>query len=119
MNRNKNERTCRMDLRVSPREKEQIKALADNCKISTSEYLRKRALGYAVKAAPPDAFYHFIHHMSRLLNKVPSAKVEEEALKLFDEVRAIFSEGPKQTKQEITEEMEQWLAQDFGPSNLD
>ena len=57
--------------------------------------------------------------MSRLLNKVPSAKVEEEALKLFDEVRAIFSEGPKQTKQEITEEMEQWLAQDFGPSNLD
>ena len=119
MNRNKNERTCRMDLRVSPKEKEQIKALADRCKISTSEYLRKRALGYAVKAAPPDAFYLFVRHMSRLLNKVPSAKVEEEALKLFDEVRAVFSEGPKQSKREITEEMEQWLAQDSGPSNLD
>ena len=119
MNRNKNERTCRMDLRVSPKEKEQIKALADRCKISTSEYLRKRALGYAVKAAPPDAFYHFIRQMSRLLNQVPSAKVEEEALKLFDEVRAVFAEGPKQSKREITEEMEQWLAQDSGPSNLD
>ena len=119
MNKNENERTCRMDFRVSPAEKENIIGIAKKCKISTSEYLRKRALGYAVKAAPPDAFYHFIHHMSRLLNKVPSAKVEEEALKLFDEVRAILSEGPKQTKQEITEEMEQWLAQDFGPSNLD
>ena len=119
MNEKKNERTCRMDFRVSPAEKEKIIGIAKKCKISTSEYLRKRALGYAVKAAPPEAFYHFIRQTSRLLNKVPSAKVEEEALKLFDEVRAILSKGPKQTKQEITEEMEQWLAQDFGPSNLD
>lgn len=119
MNENKNERSCRMDFRVSPSEKEKIIGIAKKCKISTSEYLRKRALGYAVKAAPPDALYHFIRQMSRLLNKVPSAKVEEEALKLFDEVRAILSEGPKQTKQEITEELEQWLAQDFGLSNLD
>ena len=118
MNRNKNERTCRLGLRVSPKEKEQIDGIARSCGISTAEYLRKRALGYAVKAAPPDAFYHFIRQMSRLLNKVPSAKVEEEALKLFDEVRAVFAEGPKQSKREITEEMEQWLAQDFGPSNL-
>ena len=119
MNRNKKERTCRLGLRVSPKEKEQIDGIARSCGISTAEYLRKRALGYAVKAAPPDAFYHFIRQTSRLLNQVPSAKVEEEALKLFDEVRAVFAEGPKQSKREITEEMEQWLAQDSGPSNLD
>ena len=119
MNRNKNERTCRLDLRVSPKEKEKIRDLANSCGITTSEYLRKRALGYAVKAAPPDAFYHFIRNMGRLLKVVPTAKVEAEALKLFDEVRAIFEEGAKQNKREITEEMEQWLAQDFGPSNLD
>ena len=114
MNRNKNERTCRLDLRVSPKEKEQIKDLANSCGISTTEYLRKRALGYAVKAVPPDAFYHFIRNMSRLIQAAPTAKLEEEALKLFDEVRAIFEEGPKQSKREINEEMEQWLAQDFG-----
>ncbi len=114
MNRNKNERTCRLDLRVSPKEKEKIKDLANSCGISTTEYLRKRALGYAVKAAPPEAFYHFIRNMSRLLQTAPTAKLEEEALKLFDEVRTIFEEGPKQSKREINEEMEQWLAQDFG-----
>ena len=75
MNRNKNERTCRLGLRVSPKEKEQIDGIARSCGISTAEYLRKRALGYAVKAAPPDAFYLFVRHMSRLLNQVPSAKV--------------------------------------------
>ena len=114
MNRNKNERTCRLGLRVSPKEKEWIDGIAKSCGISTAEYLRKRALGYTVKAVPPDAFYHFIRNMSRLLQAAPTAKLEEEALKLFDEVRAIFEEGPKQSKREISEEMEQWLAQDFG-----
>ena len=113
------ERKVQLKMRATEKEKVPIENNAKKCGLSVSEYLRKRALGYAVKATPPDAFYLFVRHMSRLLNKVPSAKVEEEALKLFDEVRAILSEGPKQTKQEITEEMEQWLAQDFGPSNLD
>ena len=119
MNRNKNERTCRLDLRVSPKEKEKIKDLANSCGISTTEYLRKRALGYTVKAVPPEAFYHFIRNMSRLLQAAPTAKLEEEALKLFDDVRAIFEEGPRQSKKEIIEEVKQWQAQDSGPSNLD
>ncbi len=119
MNRNKNERTCRLDLRVSPKEKEKIKDLANSCGISTTEYLRKRALGYAVKAAPPEVFFRFIRDLGRLINASPTVKVEEEALKLFDNIYAQLLEATKQSKQEIVEEMMAWQAQDSGPSNLD
>ncbi len=119
MNKNKNERTCRMDLRVSPAEKEKIISIAKKCKISTSEYLRKRALGYAVKAAPPEAFFYFMRALGRLINAAPTPKVEEEALKLFDNIYSQLIEATKQSKQEIVEEMMTWQAQDSGPSNHD
>ena len=119
MNKNKNERICRMDFRVSPSEKEKIIGIAKKCKISTSEYLRKRALGYAVKAAPPEAFFYFMRDLKRLIKGAPTPKVEEEALKLFDNIYAQLVDATKQSKQEIVEEMMQWQAQDSGPSNLD
>jgi len=119
MNKNENERTCRMDFRVSPAEKEKIIGIAKKCKISTSEYLRKRALGYAVKAAPPEAFFYFMRDLKRLIKGAPTPKVEEEALKLFDNIYAQLLEATKQSKQEIIEEMMQWQAQDSGPSNHD
>ena len=57
MNRNPKEKPHRLYMRVSPKEKQQIESLAKACGLSTAEYLRKRALGYAVKAVIPDAFY--------------------------------------------------------------
>ena len=119
MNENKNERSCRMDFRVSPSEKEKIIGIAKKCKISTSEYLRKRALGYAVKAAPPEAFFYFMRDLKKLIKAAPTPKVEVEALKLFDNIYAQLLEATKQSKQEIVEEMMQWQAQDSGQSNHD
>ena len=119
MNRNPKEKPCRLYLRVSPQEKKKIAELAERCGIPVAEYLRKRALGYAVKAAIPDAFYIFNERLSELLNRDLSPEVEAAALKLFDDIYAEFIEMPKQNKSQIVKEVAMWQPQDSGPSSPD
>ena len=119
MNRNPKEKPCRLYLRVSPQEKKKITELAESCGIPVAEYLRKRALGYAVKAVVPDAFYVFNEKMSELLNRDLSPETEAAALKLFDDIYAEIIDAPKQTTQQIRKEVAEWQAQASGPSNPD
>ena len=119
MNRNPKEKTCRLYLRVSPTEKKKITELANRCGISVAEYLRKRALGYTVKAVVPDAFYVFNEKISELLNRDLSPETETAALKLFDDIYAEIIDTPKQSKKEIIREVAQWQAPVFGPSSPD
>lgn len=119
MNRNPKEKPCRLYLRVSPHEKKKITDLAESCGLSTAEYLRKRALGYAVKAIVPDAFYIFNEKLSELLNRELSPETEAAALKLFDNIYAEIIDTPKQSKKEIIREVAQWQVQDSGPSSPD
>ena len=119
MNRNPKEKPCRLYLRVSLQEKKKITELAESCGIPVAEYLRKRALGYAVKAAVPDAFYIFNERLSELLNRELSPEVETAALKLFDDIYAEIIDTPKQSKKEIIREVAQWQAQVSGPSSPD
>ena len=119
MNRNPKEKTCRLYLRVSPTEKKKITELANRCGISVAEYLRKRALGYTVKAVVPDAFYVFNEKLSELLNRDLSPETEAAALKLFDDIYAEIIDTPKQSKKEIIREVAQWQVQAFGPSSPD
>lgn len=106
-------------MRVSPKEKQQIESLAKSCGLSTAEYLRKRALGYAVKAVVPDAFYIFNEKLSELLNRKLSPEVEAAAFKLFDDIYAEIIDTPKQTARQIRKEVAEWQAQASGPSNPD
>ena len=119
MNRNPKEKTCRLYLRVSPTEKKKITELANRCGISVAEYLRKRALGYTVKAVVPDAFYVFNEKLSELLNRDLSPETEAAALKLFDDIYAEIIDTPKQSKKEIIREVAQWKVQASGPSSPD
>ena len=119
MNKTPKEKPCRLYLRVSPAEKKKITDIAKCCGISVAEYLRKRALGYAVKAAVPDAFYIFNERLSELLNRDLSSEVESAALKLFDDIYAKFIEMPKQNKSQIVKEVANWLPQDSGQLNPD
>ena len=119
MNRNPKEKPCRLYLRVSPQEKKKITELAKSCGISTAEYLRKRALGYSVKAVVPDAFYVFNEKLSELLNRELSPETEAAALILFDNIYAEIIDTPKQSKKEIIREVAQWQVQDSGPSSPD
>ena len=119
MNRNPKEKPCRLYLRVSPTEKKKITKLANCCGIPVAEYLRKRALGYTVKAVVPDAFYVFNEKLSELLNRDLSPETEAAALKLFDYIYDEIIDTPKQSKKEIIREVAQWQVQASGPSNPD
>ena len=119
MNKTPKEKPCRLYLRVSPSEKKKITEIAKCCGIPVAEYLRKRALGYAVKAAVPDAFFDFNESLSELLNRELSPEVEAAALKLFDDIYAKFIEMPKQNKSQIVKEVAMWQPQDSGLSNPD
>ena len=119
MNKTPKEKPCRLYLRVSPTEKKKITDIAKCCGIPVAEYLRKRALGYDVKAAVPDAFYIFNERLSELLNRELSLETEAAALKLFDDIYAELIETPKQSKGEIVKEVTSWQPPDSGPSNPD
>lgn len=119
MNRNQKEKRCRLELRVSPPEKTKIADLAACCGLPVAEYLRKRALGYTVKAIAPDAFYVFNERLSELLNRELSPETEAAALVLFDAMYADFLGTPKQSKEDIVQEVITWQAPDSGPLNPD
>ena len=119
MNKTPKEKPCRLYVRVSPSEKKKITEIAKCCGIPVAEYLRKRALGYAVKAAVPDAFFDFNESLSELLNRDLSPEVEAAALKLFDDIYAKFIEMPKQNKSQIVKEVAMWQPQDSGLSSPD
>ena len=119
MNKNTNEKSHRIYLRVSLNEKKRITKLANSCGLSVAEYLRKRALGYAVKAVVPDAFYIFNEKLSELLNRELSPETETKALKLFDDIYTEIIDTQKQSKKEIIQEVAQWHQQDSGPLSPD
>ena len=119
MNKTPKEKPCRLYLRVSPSEKKKITEIAKCCGIPVAEYLRKRLLGYAVKATAPDAFYIFNERLSDLLNRELSPETEAAALKLFEDIYAKLIEMPKQSKGEIVKEVTSWQPLDSGLSNPD
>lgn len=50
-------RSVGINVRVTPAEKQQIETAARRCGLTLSEYLRKRALGYAPQFHPPQEFF--------------------------------------------------------------
>ena len=51
------EHTKRMEVRVTPQEKQKIVRIADRCGLSVSEYIRQRCLGYAPRELPTEDLY--------------------------------------------------------------
>ena len=84
------ERINSIYVRVTEKEKQRIKNKADKCGLTISEYLRKRALGYAPKALLPESFYEFSSKLGDLyeqINKDYSTELEERILSLIDEIQ--------------------------------
>ena len=75
---------------VTAAEKRRIKKNAALCGLKQSEYIRGRALGYAPKAVPPDAFYLFCEKVDALCEEPFSPQVNEKALSLLEEMESIF-----------------------------
>lgn len=117
MNKNKKEKLARIEIRVKPKEKEAIRHLAETCGLPVSEYVVKRALGYASKPVQPDAFFAFYDKLCELLNRELSPETEAAAMGLFDEIYAEFIDTPKQSRKEIVREVAEWRQQASGRSN--
>ena len=77
------EQKSHIDLRVSPEEKQKIDCIAAKCGLSTSEYLRQRALGFAPRAIPPEPFWHFCEVAGELMERGISPEVNDALLQLI------------------------------------
>ena len=99
----------RIAVRVTAKEKEKIQAKARKCGLSTTEYVKQRALGYEPRAVPPTALFHFLEKLSGLENKTASPELDAEISSLLKEITAAFLLPGKEGRKK-------WLLQDSGPS---
>ena len=93
---------------VTEKEKRRIKRNAESCGLNQSEYIRQRALGFAPKAVPPDAFYHFCEKLDVLCEEPFSDEVNQRALSLLAEIECSLVRPSK--------EVMPWQPQASGPS---
>lgn len=63
-------RSVGLNVRVSPAEKNRIQTAAGRCGLTLSEYLRQRALGYAPRFHPPQAFFSYLTWMDNLTDQL-------------------------------------------------
>ena len=99
----------RIVARVTRKEKDRITDLAKRCGLTTTEYLRQRALGYEPKPVPPDALFHFCEKLDALIEQPFSTEVNTVALTLLKNISAELITPRK-------ENMRKWQPQASGPS---
>ncbi len=100
----------RIAVRVTQREKDRITNLAGRCGLSTTEYLRQRALGYEPKPVPPDALFHFCEKLDALVEAPFSEEVNRQALQLLRDIASVLIAPGKEAS---------WQPQASGPSTDD
>ena len=80
----------RIAVRVTVKEKDKIQAKARKCGLSTTEYVKQRALGYEPRGIPPDALFTLIEKISELEDKSTSNKLNTEIGALLKEITTEF-----------------------------
>ena len=63
-------RAAGINVRVTPSEKRRMEQCARYAGLTLSEYLRKRALGYAPKFHPPREFFSVLAHLENLTDQL-------------------------------------------------
>ena len=115
------EKTTRIEIRLTPKEKDKIKNLAASCNLSTSEYIRQRALGFVPNTVQPDVFYLFYNQLCALCNSIENnitAETEMLIVNLAKDIHIQLLTTQKQNKKEIVQEVVQWQQQAFGQSKV-
>ena len=88
----------RISVRLSEKEKLTIQAKAKKCGLSTSEYVKQRALGYEPRAVPPNALFVLLEKIGDLESKSTSAELNAEIEKLLKEITAVLLLPGKEKK---------------------
>ena len=76
----------RIAFRLTGKEKQIITAKAKKCGLSTTEFVKQRALDYEPKAVPPDALFLLLERIGELENKNSSKKLNTEIEALLKEI---------------------------------
>lgn len=111
------EKTTRIEIRLTPKEKDKIKNLATSCNLSTSEYIRQRALGFVPNTVQPDVFYLFYNQLCALCNSIENNITDETEMLIVNLAKDIHIQlltTQKQNKKEIVQEVVQWQQQASG-----
>ena len=80
----------RIAVRVTAKEKEKIQSKARKCGLSTTEYVKQRALGYEPKGIPPDALFLCLERLGELADKASSPELDKEIGDVLKEITAEF-----------------------------
>ena len=77
-------------VRVTAKEKEKIQAKARKCGLSTTEYVKQRALEYEPRAVPPDALFAWLEKLGELADKASSPELDKEIGAVLKQITAEF-----------------------------
>ena len=80
----------RIAVRVTAKEKEKIQSKARKCGLSTTEYVKQRALGYEPRGIPPDALFLCLEKLDELADKANSPELDVEISTVLKEITAAF-----------------------------
>ena len=80
----------RIAVRVTAMEKEKIQAKARKCGLSTTEYVKQRALGYKQRVVPPDALFACLEKLGELADKAGAPELDEEIGVVLKQITAEF-----------------------------
>ena len=75
---------------VTAREKDKIQAKARKCGLSTTEYVKQRALGYEPRTVPPDALFACLEKLGELADKDSSPELDEKICAVLKQITAEF-----------------------------
>ena len=76
----------RIAVRVTAKEKERIQTKARKCGLSTTEYVKQRALGYEPRGVPPNVLFVFLEKLGELSDKTSSPELDEEIGALLQQI---------------------------------
>ena len=80
----------RIAVRVTAKEKDKIQSKARKCGLSTTEYVKQRALGYEPRGIPPDALFLCLEKLGELADKATSLELDKEIGDVLKEITAAF-----------------------------
>ena len=80
----------RIAVRVTAKEKERIQSKARKCGLSTTEYVKQRALGYEPRTVPPDALFVCLERLGELADKASSPELNKEIYTVLKQITAEF-----------------------------
>ena len=80
----------RIAVRVTAIEKEKIQVKARKCGLSTTEYVKQRALGYEPRTVPPDALFACLEKLGELGDRASSPELDEEICAVLKQITVEF-----------------------------